>query len=91
MLLTDLLLMAYLDSSLIKHRTSSLGITPNRPPSDTNKMPYSEILRRHFLNQVFLLSDNSNLCLVDIRLTSIHSKTINLENMNPKKKQVIHK
>ena len=33
-------------------------------------MPYSQILWKHFLNWVSLLSDNSSLCQLDVRLAS---------------------
>ena len=34
------------------------------------RLAYSPILRRHFLNRGFVLSDDSSLCQVDIKLVS---------------------
>jgi hypothetical protein len=59
-----------------KTRSTSLGVA--LPPmswdlphqSLVKKVPYSQILWRHFLNRGFLLSDISSLCQVDIKLAT---------------------
>ena len=49
--------------------TTSNGLGP--PLSITSyEMSYSQILWRHFLSRGSLLSDNSRLCQVDIKLSS---------------------
>ena len=54
--------------SLLSYRSQdhSPGMAPSSHQSPTKKMPYNLILWRHLLNWVFLLSDNSSLCRVDI-------------------------
>lgn len=45
------------------------------PPVITEKMPYSRILLRHFLNQCSLLSKQSLLCVSTLHKTSQHNFT----------------
>ena len=80
MLLTGLLRMACSVCSLIESRTSNLlmapptmGLALSQPPlikTTPYRFTFSWILWKHFLNWGSLLSDDSSLCQVDIKVAS---------------------
>jgi hypothetical protein len=85
-LLTGLLPMACSACFVIKPRTTSTGVAPptmgwallNRWLIE--KMPYSFISRRHFLNRDSFLSDDTSLCQVDTKPASTESMCPNMDS-----------